>query len=133
MYLIIHNRPTERRWISGVFQDKHKALAYIESIPPDIKQPELRKFEVKNYPVFLLEAKGVEFTLYKEVDINEYIKNIIIEDEEDEDRLYANIYYLEEDWYSPRPGTDWMGEIQHTHLDDRGILRVRDSGIGSEF
>jgi hypothetical protein len=133
MYLIVHNTSTDRRWISGIFQDRGKAIAYLESIPPEIKPPDLREFRIESYPVFLLEAKCVEFTLYKEADINEYIKNIILEDEEDEDRLYANIYYLEEDWHSSRPGTDRMGAIRHTHLDDRKILRVRDSGIGLEF
>lgn len=133
MYLIVHNTSNNRRWISGIFQDRDNAIAYMESIPPDIKPPDLRAFRIESYPVFLLEAKGVEFTLYKEADINEYIKNIILEDDEDEDRLYANIYYLEEDWQSSRPGTDWMGAIRHTHLDDRGILRVRDSGMASEF
>ncbi len=133
MYLIIHDTSTARRWISGVFQDWNKAIAYMESIPPDIKPPELLEFRIENYPVFLLEAKGIEFILYKEADINEYINNIIIEDGEDEDRLYANIYYLEEDWQSSRPGTDRMGAIRHTHLDDRAVLEVRDSGIASQF
>jgi hypothetical protein len=133
MYLIIHNTSTDRRWISGIFKERHRAIAYMESIPHDIKPPKLREFRIDSYPVFLLEAKGVEFTLYKEVDIDEYINNIILDDGEDEDRLYANIYYLEEDWQSSRPGTDSMGAIRHTHLDDRAVLEVRDSGIASRF
>jgi hypothetical protein len=131
MYLIVHNTSNDRRWISGIFQDRNNAIAYIESIPPEIKPPELREFIIDCYPVYLLEAKGIEFTLYKEADLNAYINTLKLQD--DNDYWYCNIYRLEEDWQSPRPGTDWMGEIRHTHLFIQEILRIRDSGIAAEF
>jgi hypothetical protein len=132
MYLIVHNTSSRRRWVSGIFQDKSMAKSYLAIIPPNL-EPQLRECTIDRYPVYLLEADGIEFTLYEEEKINEYIKNITLEEEDDEDRSYANIYQIKEDWQSSRPGTDSMGNIRHTHLDDRGILRVRDSGIATAF
>jgi hypothetical protein len=132
MYLIGHSTSSRRRWVSGIFQDKSIAKSYLASIPPNL-DPQLREYAIDRYPVYLLEANGIEFTLYGEEEINAYINNITLADEDDEDRLYANIYHIKEDWQSPRPGTDSMGNIRHIHLDDRGILRVRDSGIAKEF
>jgi hypothetical protein len=131
MYLIVHNTSSDRRWISGVFQDRNNAITYLESTPPDIKPSDLREFAIDCYPVYLLEAKGIEFTLYEEADFNEYINTLKLQD--DNDYFYGNVYYLEEDWKSSRAGTDWMGAIRHTHLFTQDILRIRDSGITSEF
>jgi hypothetical protein len=103
----------------------------MESIPPEIKPPELREFAIDCYPVYLLEAKGIKFTLYEEADLNAYINTLKIQD--DNDYWYGNIYRLEEDWQSSRPGTDWMGEIRHTHLFTQDILRIHDSGIAGKF
>ncbi len=131
MYLIVHNISTDRRWISGIFQDRDNATTYMESIPPEIQPPELREFIIDCYPVYLLEAKGIEFTLYKEADLNTYINTLKLQD--DNDYWYGNVYYLQENWKSSRPGTDWMGAIRHTHLFTQDILRIRDSGIAGEF
>jgi hypothetical protein len=132
MYLIVHNTSSHRRWVSGIFQDKNSAESYLASIPLTLK-PQLRECEIDRYPVYLLEAAGIEFTLYEEENINAYIKNITLDEENDEDRFYANIYRIKEDWQSSRPGTDWMGEIQHTHIFIREILRIRNFGIAGEF
>jgi hypothetical protein len=131
MYLIVHNTSNDRRWISGIFQDRDNAISYTESIPPDINSPELREFIIDCYPVYLLEAKGIEFTLYKDADLNTYINTLKLQD--DDDYWYGNVYYLEEDWKSSRPGTDYMGIIQHEHILNRNILKIRDVGIAEYF
>jgi hypothetical protein len=132
MYSIVHNTSSDRRWISGVFKDRNKAIAYLESIPPEIKPPELLEFAIDLYPVYLLEAKGIEFTFYEEADLNAYINTLTLHD--DDDWWYGNIYRFEQDWQPPRlPGTDYMGDIRHTHLFTKDILKIRNSGIAKHF
>ncbi len=57
-------------------------MLYIDSIPTDL-EPQLKEFEIYCYPVYLLEADGLELTLYEDVDINAYIRNLVLQDSDD--------------------------------------------------
>jgi hypothetical protein len=47
----------------------------------------------------------------------------------DDDCCYFNTYRLTEDWRPPRPGTDYMGAINHVHLSNWHLDRMRAGGL----
>lgn len=128
MYAIVHDNSVTS-WISGIFQDRDLAIAYLSTIPVDL-QPKLLEFPIDRYPVYLLEIDR-NFTYNCEVDITAFIKSITLQDEDN--WCYGNIYCINQDWQSPRVGKDYMGVIPHFHLDNQHIFRIRDSGIAEYF
>lgn len=65
------------------------------------------------------------------MDLDKYIQSLTIQD--DDDFWYANVYCIDQDWRSPRAGTDSMGAIQHAHIFNREIEIIRKSGIAKYF
>ncbi len=128
MYAIVHNNSVTS-WISGIFQDRDRAIAYLATISVDL-QPKLLEFPINHYPVYLLEVDR-NFTYNCETDIIAFVSKLTLQD--NEDWCYGNIYYINQDWQSRRAGKDYMGMIPHLHLDNKNIFRIRNSGIANYF
>jgi hypothetical protein len=128
MYAIVHEHSLTS-WISGIFQDREQASAYLATIAVEL-QPQLLEFPIDCYPVYLLEI-GRKFTYNREADIITFVSELTLQD--DEDWCYGNIYYVDRDWQSRHAGKDYMGIIPHIHLDNERVFGIRDAGIANYF
>lgn len=124
MYAIVHHNSVNS-WISGIFQERELAIAYLGTIPVDL-QPKLLEFSIDRYPIYLLEVER-DFTYYRDTDITAFVSNLTLLD--DDDWCYGNVYYIDRDWQSQRAGKNYMGIIPHIHLDNKHVLIIRETGI----
>ncbi len=130
MYLIAHQSEINR-WVSGIFKSRNSAIDYLESIP-QVERPYLLEFSWDDYPIYLLETHGVEFTLYDEAGITAYINTLTIQANND-DYFYGNIYRIDRDWQSSKIGKDRMGLISHIHIYNEQIASIKAIGIANYF
>jgi hypothetical protein len=129
MYLIAHQSGINR-WVSGIFKSRNSAIDYLDLIP-QVERPSLLEFTYNDYPVYLLETHGSEFTLYDRTEITAYINNLTVQD--DDDYFYGNIYRIDRDWRSSKIGKDRMGLIPHIHIHNEQIASIKDVGIANYF
>lgn len=124
MYLIAH-KTAIKRWISGIFQCREEALAYL-AIAPSENQPYLIESKLQNYPVYLLESFGLEFSLLDVSEILQYCSHL---ERRGDDWCYGNLYLIRQDWQAPKVGADYMGLLPHLHLDNGYLERLQSTLI----
>lgn len=129
MYLIAHQSGINR-WVSGIFKSRNIAIDYLDIIS-QLECPSLLEFTCNDYPVYLLETHGVEFTLYDRAGITAYINNLTVQ--ANDDYFYGNIYRIDRDWRSSKIGKDRMGLIPHIHVYNEQIASIKNVGIANYF
>ena len=114
-----------RKWISGIFLKEKDAENYFQLIPEDIRDGQrIKSANFENYPVYLVEAEEFWFADLK--GIHEAINKIrVIQDFE---YIYINIYEIKKDFIPEKPGTDYMGMLKHTHVNNQYLERYRKFG-----
>ncbi|MFB6364331.1 hypothetical protein ACFCP7_09735 [Paenibacillus elgii] len=115
MYIIeAHNNIMA--WISGIFQDEEAAMQYSDSIPDELKDYQrIISISTLNYPFYIVE-EGKTFRYLNHVDVEGLLDNINKLD--DEDYVYFNLYFITEDYRPRKPGTDYMGILNHLHINN---------------
>jgi hypothetical protein len=123
---VIEAKRGNLRWISGVFKDDADATRFLERIPDELAEHQ-RLYEVplKSYPVFIIEEK--RFELASEAAVAERLA--AIKEVADDLYVYFNIYRLTEDYEPDPPGSDYMGELEHYHVDNRFLADYRVHGF----
>ncbi|NOJ73364.1 hypothetical protein [Paenibacillus alvei] len=102
------------QWISGIFKEEKEVQKYIENIPTDLKDcQKLIEHKNLNYPFYLIESEN-EFEYIVVDELLSMIDGIGLE--EDNNKVYFNIYLIESDYRPNKPGTDYMGGIKHEHV-----------------
>lgn len=124
LYIIIANG--ERwSWISGIFEQEQSATDYCESMPTDLAEIQTINQIQASYPFFIIETNNKFEYLNQEELITKLNK---IEAVNNPDHLYFNIYTVNSDFRSERPGTDAMGLLQHDHIDNSFMEWYRKEG-----
>ncbi|MEK4272770.1 hypothetical protein [Paenibacillus sp. FSL R7-0026] len=115
------------KWISGVFQAEDVARQYMHLIPDELKA--YQKFiQIENltYPFYIIERQDSPFRfLGKDEMISLFDKTDV---SEDEDAVHFNIYTVDSDYRSNKPGTDYMGTLRHDHVTNESIEIYREEG-----
>lgn len=111
--LIIEARKGKQNWISGIFKNRQDADAYMITIPDELRQYQRHHRIDLDFPFFIIEKSGFEF-----VDEQGLINRLdeLKQGEAGDDEVFFNIYRIESDYKPPKPGTDYMGIIQHDHV-----------------
>ena len=114
------------KWISGVFLKNFDADNYFQLIPEEIRDIQIIKsINFEEYPVYLVEAEEFYFVDLKGV--CEAIDKIeVIPDFE---YSYINIYEITKDFAPAKPRKDYMGMLNHTHVDNEYLKRYIRFGV----
>lgn len=114
-----------RKWISGIFLNEKDSEDYFGLIPEDIRGGQrIKSVKFEEYPVYLVE--GEEFYFVDLKGVREAINKIqVIPDCE---YSYINIYEIKKDFIPEKPGTDYMGMLKHTHVNNQYLERYRKFG-----
>ncbi|MCL6603646.1 MAG: hypothetical protein K6T94_12280 [Paenibacillus sp.] len=117
----------QKKWISGIFEEQQAALKYYDAIPGDLKEYQSVTLTTSlSYPFYIVE-EGPHFTYldyYK--DLEELLNHINII--EDQDHVYFNLYYIAKDYIPKKPGTDYMGILNHLHIDNHFLEHYKVQG-----
>ncbi|WP_339188835.1 hypothetical protein MKX33_02675 [Paenibacillus sp. FSL R5-0490] len=126
MIIIVATKGSSK-WVSGVFQAEDVARQYMDLIPEELK--EYQKFiQIENitYPFYIIERQDSPFRfLGKDEVISLFDKTDV---SEDEDEVHFNIYTIDSDYRSNKPGTDYMGILRHDHVTNESIEMYREEG-----
>jgi hypothetical protein len=112
-------------WISGIFEQEHMAKTYIDSIPTNLKEKQKLIYVKLSYPFHIIERdRTFKYSNKKEMiqELNE------IELDKDIEKVYFNIYTINSDYQPKKPGTDYMGILNHDHVDKDFINWYRNDG-----
>ncbi|WP_079913011.1 hypothetical protein [Paenibacillus sp. 32352] len=124
---IIEAHNGSRTWISGILRDEEAAKDYFNSIPED-----LRKFQSiisvskLSYPFYIVEERK-SFRYVNRADVEGLFDRISKLD--DEDHVYFNLYFITQDYRHSEPGVDYMGILNHIHIDNRFLKNYQRYGI----
>ncbi|APO44647.1 hypothetical protein BS614_11995 [Paenibacillus xylanexedens] len=126
MFIIVATKGS-LKWVSGVFQAEDVARQYMDLIPEELKG--YQKFiQIENitYPFYIIERQDSPFRfLGKDEVISLFDKTEV---SEDEDEVHFNIYTIDSDYRSNKPGTDYMGALRHDHVTNESIEMYREEG-----
>lgn len=124
---IIEAHNDNDRWISGVFEDEEKAKEYIKLIPEILfRYQQFKTVSKVKYPFYIIEV-GKEFRYVSSEEIEGEIQNIVAKD--DVDYVYFNLYFIRGDYQPKKPGTDYMGILNHIHVDNRFLDFYKHHGM----
>ena len=125
MFLVTCER-TNHRWVSGVFRERADATSYVDEVPDELRAIQsVVEAGPSAYPVYLVE--DTNFVLHSSDSLAVFLAGLRRVD--DDDWCYCNVYRLTEDWWPPRPGTDYMGAIRHVHIENHHLDRVSAEGV----
>jgi hypothetical protein len=121
-----------RQWISGVFDCRESAEAYLAQIP-DGKRSKHSVIDLGGLtcPLYVCEDdKRVRFLTQAEAvaELERYAGDLR---RDDEDWCYTNLYRIASEWRPERPGTDGMGTLPHHHVTNFTIECVEQNGFES--
>ena len=114
--MIVSIEHKSRRFLTGIFNNPEALEAYWQELSnPD----QFIKVETQlpHYPIYIIEGwenRPFRYTA-SQAEVMEIVKQCPIE--EDEDNVYFNLYRIKEDWRPPMAGTDYMGVLEHYHID----------------
>lgn len=126
MFIIVATKGN-LKWVSGVFQAEDVARQYMDLIPDELKvYHEFIQLENLTYPFYIIERQESPFRfLGKDEMISLFDKTDV---SEDEDEVHFNIYTIDSDYRSNKPGTDYMGTLRHDHVTNESIEMYREEG-----
>jgi hypothetical protein len=115
MFAIEATNPKKWRWIAAIFHDRHRAEAFLQSVPETARPLQhIVEIPVENYPVFVVEDQGFEYGDLAFVRAK--LKGLT--QKGDEDFIHLNVYAVKEDFSPDVPGIDGMGSLLHWHVTD---------------
>jgi len=122
---IIEARDDHNSWISGIFEQDFRALTFLDAIPINVKEVQKLIHVDLFYPFYIIEKDRT----FKYLNTNEMIQELnAIEVVNDSDKVYFNIYTINSDYEPKNPGTDYMGILNHDHIDNNFIDRYKNEG-----
>lgn len=130
MFLIEAHREG-RTWVSGIFEHRETAKAYLQEIPsPLIERQSIREVGPGTFPVFVVED-STGFTAMSANEVQQLASQTSPAD--DGDATHFNLYLFSSDWHPPRPGTDYMGVIPHVHVANGDLKLIIQLGATALF
>ena len=104
---IIEGQKGIQKWISAIFQEENKAKAFWDTIPEGLKQYQrLYQLEQPKYPLFVIEQNQFRFVDEEELQLAIHCKT-----------SYFTYYIIAEDFAPQKPGIDYMGSLEHYHVE----------------
>ncbi len=119
-----------RPYLSGIFKSVNDADNYLNQYPDDIKENTSKESITLEYPFFITEDHN-GFTYLNENEVIALMKNFELNMVEDDDYCYTNLYLVEEDYFCKKPGKDYMGIIQHWHIQNSSLKQIKQCGLES--
>jgi hypothetical protein len=114
---IIEAHNGKRAWISGILQDEAAAKDYFNAIPEDLRKfQSINSVSTLSYPFYIVEERKT-FRYLNQADVEGLFDNISKLD--DENHVYFNLYFITQDFRHSEPGIDYMGTLNHMHIDNR--------------
>lgn len=108
---VIENRRANRHWIAGIFTAREDAEAFLGLIVGE----DARLVEIAScrYPFFVLESDGFEYgdLFWVQARLR------TLPPAADDATILCNLYLVTEDFRPKRPGSDYMGLLQHWHVE----------------
>jgi hypothetical protein len=130
MYSIEATNEKGHRWISGIFKDRSDTEAYVLTIPTELRKSQsLIDVPFAGYPVYLAEDDSFQYLDIKGIEA----KLASLKPVGNEDAILLNVYVVTEDFFSPTPGTDHMGALDHRHIFDSSLSQKRRNVILREL
>ncbi|VAW82352.1 hypothetical protein MNBD_GAMMA12-957 [hydrothermal vent metagenome] len=119
-----------KTYLSGIFKIKGDAEEYLRKYPDNVKSnTSLERIDCV-YPFFITEdEKG--FRYFDEVGVSKVIEELVQDPVSDEEYCYTNLYRVAEDYFCNKPGKDYMGIIQHWHIENSLIREIKSNGLNS--
>ncbi|MBW5444454.1 hypothetical protein GE107_00050 [Cohnella sp. CFH 77786] len=112
---IIEASDERSSWVSGIFKDEQKATDYFNSIPNELRVIQTIVETPLEFPFYIIESNRT-FSYMDKDGMIKAMKGIVRV--EDQDHVYFNIYSIESDYFSMKSGTDYMGTLNHDHIDN---------------
>ena len=122
MFAIEATNKKKRRWIAGIFLERQRAEAFLQSVPEEARELQsIVDVPVRNYPVFVIEDRGFEYgdLAFVRARLKSLMPN------GDEDFIHLNVYAVKEDFAPDVPGVDAMGGLLHWHVTDDTLQSPR--------
>ena len=130
MYSIEATNAKNWRWISGLFEGRAAAEAFLQLVPaPSRSMQQIVEISAQTYPVFIIEDKGFEYGDL--AFIQERLKTL--RPRGDEDHIHMNVYAVLEDFAPKVPGRDNMGALMHWHITDWSLVPPRSEVLDEEL
>lgn len=106
----------KRTWIAGIFKNRETAKDYFEKISKASNEKKvLLAIPLSKYPFYVIEETNT-FKYVEKKDLLSSIEKIV--PGEDDDVLYFNFYIIDTDFTPEDPGKDFMGVLNHYHVDN---------------
>lgn len=115
-----------RKWISGIFNNLQELEEYIEQIPEELKELQIKKTFLISYPFYIIEKQEAEFVYLSKYEFIEYLNQFEIRSEEDV--VHFNFFYIQSDFQPIKPGTDYMGILTHGHVTNDFLVFFKKEG-----
>lgn len=115
---VIENRRADRHWIAGIFQARDDAEAFLASIVGE--HARLVEIASCRYPFFVLESDGFEYGDLFWVQARLRTMPPVADD----DAILCKVYLITEDFRPKRPGSDYMGLLQHWHVESSQLRQA---------
>ncbi|WP_409344808.1 hypothetical protein [Paenibacillus sp. MBLB4367] len=107
----------KRTWISGILLDEGAAKEYFNLIPEDLRNFQTTiSISTLSYPFYIIEERKT-FRYLNRADVEGLFDSISRLD--DDDHVYFNLYFITQDYRHSDPGVDYMGILNHMHIDNR--------------
>jgi hypothetical protein len=130
MFAIEATNNRQWQWIAGIFLQRTEAEAFLQAASR-VAGLELRMVDlpVDRYPFLIVEKRGFE---YGGIDL---IRARLAEltPAGDEDHIHMNIYAVYEDFAPAKPGSDYMGALEHWHIGDDQLKPPRSLALDKEL
>ncbi|WP_258276520.1 hypothetical protein [Paenibacillus sp. SC116] len=127
MYIIEAN-DSRRKWISGVFRNLNKFEKYLSLIPDELKSYQhTKQITIAEYPFYIIENKE-GFTYLNKYEFIQMLNNASRNSGND-NVVYFNFYFIEADYQTSKPGSDYMGIIKHEHVTNDFLTFYKKQGI----
>lgn len=129
LYLyIVESNDNGRVWVSGIFEDESIALKYLNSITAENMRGRHRieQADALSFPFYIIEEKR-SFTYLNQSETLKRLDDIV--QVEDDDHVYFNLYYITQCYQPPEPGIDYMGSLNHVHIDNRLLEWYQQDGL----
>jgi hypothetical protein len=126
---IIQSFDGTRGWVSGIFLSEIEAKAHMNVIPVSEQSHNLRSIEL-NYPFYIIENHTrPESDRFAYTNKEGLIRRIItMEPSDNLDDIppdYCTVYAIYKDYRPPNPGEDYMGSLDHHHIDNDFLIKCR--------
>ena len=102
-------------WISGIFKDENRAKEYFKTIPAELKEIQTIIETSLDFPFYIIESNRTFNYLDKNGMKREFERIYRVDDQ---NYVYFNIYVIDSEYFPKKPGTDYMGILNHDHIDN---------------